>query len=96
MELDHIIAQAQRPQMVIAAPLNDTQLIVLAAATLFGKQLIQDTDYAVDVARSLVVDAIVQEREESLQSAVEKRWNELHPSEDTPAGRQYIIPGATS
>ena len=86
---------ARRPQpLQVATPINDNQLIVLAAAELFGF-MPQSTGIAdaVSVARDLFIEAVVQNHEAPLAGEIMRRLSELHPSEATPAGQQFLIPG---
>jgi hypothetical protein len=93
-ELAAMAAQQQpRPAAFqVASPLNDIQLIVLAAAEIYSGEAISE-ERAVKAARRIFVEAVVQEHEASLATAIEARLKALHPAENTPAGEQFILPG---
>lgn len=84
--------QAVQPKLQVATPLNDIQLVTLAAAKILAGRNLNARD-AVAQARALFVESIVQEHEGALAAEIERRLAALHPSEATPAGPQFVIPG---
>lgn len=86
---------AQQPQLRVATPFNDVQLVALMAAQIFGQHgalNYKDDISAVRIARAILAEAVAQEHEEALAAEVQRRIDLRHPSEETPAGAQYVIP----
>ena len=85
---------AQQPapmNLTVATPINDIQLITLAAAQIYKASAGTATPkYAVQAAREMFVEAVVAERRKTVKAEVEER---LGHTERTPAGEQFIIPG---
>lgn len=99
-EIAAALAQPLQPQPAtfqVAVPINDVQLITLAAAHIYdhshGETGWLSASAAVDAARRIFVEAVAQEEREPLVAAIRRRIAENHPSEPTPAGQQYIMQG---
>jgi hypothetical protein len=95
-KVEAAVRAGMAPQLQVATPINDVQLVVLAAAAIYDKSF--DSGYlgareAVATARRIFVEALVQAHEEPLAALIDQRLSELHPSEQTPAGQQFVIPG---
>lgn len=84
-------AQPQQMAMQIATPLNDIQLVTLAATNIFRSTAsLSSPKQAVEQARQIFTEAVVAETRKTIRAEVQER---LQPSERTNAGDQFVIPG---
>jgi hypothetical protein len=83
--------QSQSQALQVATPINDVQLVALMATRIYHGN--GAPGQAVSLARQILVEAILAEKEESLVSVIDHEFKRRHPSESTPAGSQYLIPG---
>ena len=90
-QLAALAAQPAPMALNVTTPINDIQLITLAAAMIYKASAGTATPkYAVQAAREMFVEAVVAERRQTAKGLVEER---LGHTEHTKAGEQFVIPG---
>ena len=91
-ELAAMAAQQPQPMALnVSSPFNDIQTVAWVAAQIFKATAGSAAPkYAVQSARQIFVEAVAAEMRKPLKVEISER---LTPSEKTPAGEQFIIPG---